>query len=239
MPRSSCPPRGSTAQTVPREAGVSSAVKRAGLAQGRGLAPCLKARAHSSALLTSASAFCTAEGSLAYQLLTTSCKRAERPCHHPPGCGSTRGVVLHPQPSVPAPAGVAKPHTSDGDRPSKEQKKQRPRQEWRAEPAAPRRYLEQVAGQASLPRVHQQQVIAEGLGKTIRHRDLLHLHPERQLGLRPPDFNARHEPAHLVLPTAACTAEGPQPPPGPRPTCQLLPGHYLSSASAPGAARRG
>lgn len=65
-----CLPR--TAQTLPREVCVPSVVRRASLAQERGLTPCLKAWAHSSALLTSASAFCTAEGSLAYQFLTTS-----------------------------------------------------------------------------------------------------------------------------------------------------------------------
>lgn len=50
-------------------------------------------------------------------------------------------------------------------------------------PEAPRHYLEQVAGQASLPCVHQQEVIVQGPGKTIRDWDLLHFHSEWQLGL--------------------------------------------------------
>lgn len=44
-------------------------------------------------------------------------------------------------------------------------------------------YLEHVAGQPSLPCVNQEQVLVQGLGKALQHRDLLHLHLQGQLGL--------------------------------------------------------
>ena len=151
------------------------------------------------------------EGSLAYQFLTTSCKR--------PGCWG-QAPRPHESPSPPCWLQCQLPLRWRSLTP----REHALRGSGRPEPVC---YLEQVASQASLPRVHQQQVIAEDPSKAFRHQDLLHLHPEWQPGLRSPDLDARHQPTHLVLPTATCSVQDPQPAPGPPPhdSCflQVLP----------------